>query len=138
MSVEVNVVYNGNLRCSATHTPSSSTIITDAPTDNGGKGEAFSPTDLVAAAVGTCIMTIMGIIAKGSEMDLTGMQIKVQKEMAAKPSRRIGRLTTTVLFPKGLNLSDTEKRKLEKTVEMCPVKQSLHPEVMVEAKFIYS
>lgn len=137
MSVEIDVTYNGNLHCTATHGPSNATLVTDAPTDNGGKGAAFSPTDLVATAFGTCILTIMGLFAKRSNLDLSGTKVHVTKEMATEPLRRIGKLTATVMFPKGLKVSDADRGKLEKSVNMCPVKQSLHPDIQVEAKFNY-
>lgn len=137
MSVEIKIEYEGNLICRATHAPSKMQFITDAPTDNGGKGEAFSPTDLVAAAFGTCVLTIMGLMAQRSGIDLKGTKVHVTKEMAAAPLRRIELLNATITFPKGLNISEAEKRKLEASVGMCPVKQSLHPDVKIETKFIY-
>ncbi len=137
MSVEINVEYKGNLRCTSTHCPSRMTLETDAPTDNGGKGEFFSPTDLVAAAFGSCIMTIMGLVAERGGIDLKGTKISVTKEMAAAPLRRIENLKTTITFPKSLKLSDQDRKKLENTVTMCPVKQSLHPDIKVETKFVY-
>lgn len=137
MSVEMNVVYEGELHCSATHIESGSAIQTDAPKDNQGKGETFSPTDLVGTALGTCIMTIMGIMAKRAELDLKGTKIHVVKDMADAPLRRIGKLALTVTFPKGLQLDDTMKKKLERAVDMCPVKQSLHPDIEIKTEFIY-
>lgn len=137
MSVEITVEYKGDLHCTTTHAPSKTTLNTDAPTDNGGKGEAFSPTDLVATAFGTCVMTIMGLIAQRSGIELEGTKIHVVKEMAAAPLRRIGSISATVTFPKGLSIPDAEKRKLEAAVGMCPVKQSLHPDVKIDAKFVY-
>jgi len=93
MAVEVNIEYQGNLRCQATHGPSRSTLVTDAPTDNHGKGEAFAPTDLVATALGSCLLTIMGIVAERDKIDMSGATAHVVKEMAPKPTRRIGKLT---------------------------------------------
>ena len=90
MAVEIDVVYTGELHCEATHGPSGSKLTTDAPVDNGGKGAAFSPTDLVGVALGTCLVTIMGIIAKRHDWDLRGTRVHVVKEMAAKPARRVG------------------------------------------------
>ena len=137
MSVEINVKYEGGLRCEATHVPSGAILKTDAPTDNGGKGEEFSPTDLVAVAFGTCTMTIMGMFAERSSINLEGATINVSKEMASHPSRMIGKLTGIITFPKSINLSESDKQKLEKAFEHCPVKQSLHPDVKIEMKFIY-
>lgn len=136
MSVEIDVRYEGKLHCTATHGPSKSSIATDAPLDNSGKGEAFSPTDLVGAALGTCIMTILGMVAERSGIDLTGTTIRVAKEMASEPSRRIGSLTVRVAYPAGLALSDAAAAKLEKAAAFCPVKQSLHPEVAVNMEFV--
>ena len=137
MSVEIDVLYDGELRCTATHGPSKDTLMTDAPLDNGGKAEKFSPTDLVATALGTCIMTIMGLFAKKSNIDLTGTKVHVTKEMVSKPKRRIGELNITITYPKGLNMFDADKKKFEKVVDLCPVKQSLHPGIKVEAEFVY-
>ncbi|MFH0800382.1 MAG: OsmC family protein [Pseudomonadota bacterium] len=137
MSVEMDVRYDGGFRCTATHGPSGITMTTDAPTDNGGKGEAFSPTDLVAAALGTCVMTIMAMMAERSGLDLTGTRIHLVKDMATAPSRRIGRVGATITFPKGLKISDADRIKLERSVESCPVKQSLHPDIKVATEFIY-
>jgi len=137
MSVEIDVIYNGNLSCTATHGPSGRTIITDAPVDNGGRGESFSPTDLVATALGTCIMTILGLYAKRSDLDLTGTRIHVIKEMTAEPARRVGELRVSITYPAGLDLSDKDRTKLERIVHTCPVHQSLHPDIRIDAEFIY-
>src|SRR4029077_19095884 len=91
--VQVDVVYQGKLCCKATHEPSGTTILTDAPKDNQGEGKYFSPTDLVGTALGTCMMTIMGIVAQRENIDLTGSTVRVIKEMAAAPARRIAKLT---------------------------------------------
>src|ERR1700761_8670243 len=101
--VDVNIVYQGELRCSATHAPSGTEIFTDAPKDNHGKGESFSPTDLVATALGACMLTLMGIMANSINVDLTGTKVTVKKEMIAKPTRRIGTLTVTVDVPAKLD-----------------------------------
>jgi putative redox protein len=137
MSVEIDIVYEGNLRCSATHGPSKQVITTDAPVDNGGKGEAFSPTDLVATAVGTCIVTIMGLLAQRSGLDIDGTRVHVAKEMVAAPHRRIGNLHVTVTMPAGAQLSEVARSKLERAAHLCPVKQSLHPDVNVVMDFVY-
>lgn len=138
MSVEIDITYEGGLHCKAVHEPSHKVLLTDAPKDNGGKGEEFSPTDLLATAFGTCIVTIMGMVAERSGWNIKGTRVQVSKEMATEPVRRIGKLVAVVTFPKGLNLSSADKAKLEKTVSSCPVKQSLHPDVKTESKFIYS
>jgi putative redox protein len=137
MSVEIDIRYDGDLRCSAVHGPSGSTIITDAPTDNGGKGAAFSPTDLVGTALGTCIMTIMGLVAKRHGWDLTGTTVHVVKDMVHTPVRRIGKLSVKITLPPGLHLSAQDREKLENAGELCPVKQSLHPDVQTWIEFVY-
>ncbi|MCX7803634.1 MAG: OsmC family protein [Planctomycetota bacterium] len=137
MSVEIRVEYRGDLRCEAKHVPSGQTITTDAPVDNGGRGEAFSPTDLLAAAYGTCIMTIMALVAKRSGVDIRGATVRVVKEMATAPSRRLGSLDVTVTLPPGLKLSDADRRKLEAAAKACPVHESLHPEAKINTKFVY-
>src|SRR5436190_18487821 len=110
--VKVSVNYTGNLHCDATHGPSQSKIATDAPADNQGKGEAFSPTDLVATALGTCIATTMAIVAERHQVELKGMTVRVSKEMASDP-RRISRLTTEVHIP--LPANHPQRALLEKT-----------------------
>ena len=133
MSVEVDVVYEGELRCSAVHKPSQNQIFTDAPVDNHGKGEAFSPTDLVATALGSCVMTIVGIVADRHEIDLQGSKIKVAKHMVSEPVRRIGRLDVNVHFAHFVE--DAHKSRLIRAAETCPVKQSLHPDIDVTIQF---
>lgn len=121
--VEINIRYLGGLRCEATHGPSGNKLITDAPVDNHGKGESFSPTDLVATALGTCMLTVMGIVAERNQLDLSGTTVKVTKEMVTVPMRRIGRLTVTIHVPH--DLSDDDRKKLEHAAHTCPVHKSL-------------
>ncbi len=137
MAVEMDIEYQGQLHCAATHGPSMQTIATDAPVDNGGTGGAFSPTDLVAAALGSCIVTIMGIAAQRIGIDIAGTRVHVTKEMVADPVRRIGAITVTITLPKGLALSENDKKRLEQAGATCPVKQSLHSDVRVNLSFIY-
>ena len=125
--VEINAVYEGTLRCAAVHGPSGSTIETDAPVDNHGRGERFSPTDLLATALGTCMMTIMGIFADRHEIDLTGTKVKVHKEMTPEPPRRIARLPVVIEVP--LSADHPKRTALEKAALTCPVHLSLHPEI---------
>lgn len=125
--VETTIAYQGQLHCTATHGPSGSKIQTDAPVDNMGKGESFSPSDLVGAALGSCILTIMGIIAQRHNLDLTGTTCRVQKEMVSTPMRRIGRLAATVTVP--VKLSGEDQRRLENAARNCPVHRSLHPSI---------
>jgi putative redox protein len=135
MAVEIDVEYQGDLHCRAVHGPSQSILTTDAPVDNGGKGELFSPTDLVAAGLGSCILTVMGLVARRRDIDLTGATVDVTKEMAQAPVRRIGRLTVTVTLPRTLSLSVEDRSLLERTADVCPVRQSLHPDVVVDIRF---
>jgi putative redox protein len=137
MAVVTDVLYKGGLHCTANHGPSGNTITTDAPVDNGGKGEAFSPTDLVAAALGTCIITVMALVAQRSGIDLTGTRIHVIKEMASVPVRRIKTLTVTITLPRGVVISNADRKKLENTAYACPVKKSLHPDVEISIDFVY-
>ncbi len=139
MAVEIDIAYQGGLRCQATHGPSQNTLLTDAPVDNHGKGEAFSPTDLVATALGTCMMTIMGIVAERHGWDLTGMTTHVTKEMATAPTRRIGKLTVTITIPEKIASmrTSTERTMLEKAAHTCPVHQSLYPDIEVPVTFVW-
>ncbi len=132
--VKTSLEYQGGLHCVATHGPSGKSIETDAPVDNHGKGEAFSPTDLVAAALGACMATIMGIYAESHGLDLTGMKIEVSKEMTTTPPRRIARLTTEIWLPAGI----APNPALERAAHTCPVHQSLHPEVEKPVTFHYA
>lgn len=139
MAVKIDVLYEGQLRCAATHGPSGATLTTDAPVDNHGKGESFSPTDLVATALGACVMTIMGIVAERNQIDLTGTHIHVEKEMIQQPIRRIGRLPVTVTIPadKAAAVSATDRAKLEAAARHCPVHQSLHPDIDSPIEFVW-
>ena len=139
MAVEINLVYEGQLRCAATHGPSGAKLATDAPVDNHGKGESFSPTDLVATALGACVMTIMGIVAERNQIDLTGTRIHVTKEMVQQPIRRIGRLPVTVTIPadQAAKVDAVERAKLEAAARHCPVHQSLHPDIDSPIEFVW-
>ena len=129
------IVYQGQLRTAATHNQSQTIIETDAPTDNQGKGERFSPTDLVATALGSCMLTIMGIKARDINIDLEGTSIDIQKHMKADP-RRIGGIDVIFNFPSTLQLSDKEKTILQNAALTCPVAKSLHSEL--EQKVIFN
>src|SRR6476661_5744506 len=109
--VEINATYEGQLHCTATHGPSGATLPTDAPKDNMGKGEAFSPTDLMATALATCVLTTMGIVAQRAGIDMTGATARVTKEMVSTPHRRIGRLPCTIHMPR--KLDEEQRRRLE-------------------------
>jgi putative redox protein len=138
MAVEIDILYEGELHCAATHGPSRQTLTTDAPVDNGGKGAAFSPTDLVATALGACMATIIGLVAKRNNLNVEGLRVQVVKEMVAEPVRRIGSLKTRLIFPQGEALSPADRAKLEAAAKACPVKQSLHPDVKLPVEFVYS
>lgn len=126
--------YTGNLRTEATHTASGTTILTDAPVDNHGRGEAFSPTDLVSAALGSCMMTIMGIVAERQGLDLTGVTYSVLKHMSAEP-RRIRQIDVRFQLPASLN--DKQRATLENAARTCPVALSLNPEIEQDVQFFY-
>ncbi|MBM3460551.1 MAG: OsmC family protein [Armatimonadetes bacterium] len=140
MAVAIDVVYQGDLHCKATHGPSQHFLITDAPTDNGGRGDAFSPTDLVATAMGTCLVTIMALLAERSGWDIEGTRVHVEKVMVADPVRRIGRLDVVIAVPqeKALALDEVAREKLERAALACPVTASLHPDVVKNIVFTYS
>jgi uncharacterized OsmC-like protein len=128
------VIYDGELRTVATHLQSGSTIETDAPLDNQGKGERFSPTDLVATALGSCMTTIMGIKARDLAVDLRGMKIDIQKIMNVDP-RRISGINLTFQFPDTLQVDDKQKTILERAAHTCPVIYSIHPDIEVKVAF---
>jgi putative redox protein len=134
--VKIEIEYKGQLQTEAVHTPSGNRISTDAPVDNGGKGSAFSPTDLVATALGTCILTTMGLFAERHGIDLTGSKVSVAKEMVQEPVRRIRRLTVDITVP--LPATHPKKSALEKAALTCPVHQSLHPDVEIPVQFQWS
>ncbi len=127
--VEISLTYDGDLRTRATHGPSGTGLITDAPVDNHGKGESFSPTDLLATALGSCMLTYVGLTANARGWDVRGTQVTVKKEMVADPIRRVGRLTVSIHIP--LELTDAELAIVEKAVITCPVKESISERIQV-------
>jgi putative redox protein len=137
VAVEMDVVYEGNLLCSATHGPSGQVITTDAPVDNGGTGSAFSPTDLVGAALAACMATIMGLYAKRTGLDIDGARLRVAKEMTQTPPRRIAKFRVIVTLPQGKAFTAEQRAELENAAALCPVKRSLHPDVHIEMEFVY-
>jgi putative redox protein len=128
------VIYEGELRTVATHLQSGNKIETDAPTDNNGKGERFSPTDLVATALGSCMATIMGMKARDLNADLKGMKIEIQKIMKADP-RRIGGINATFSFPENIIADEKQRTILERAAHTCPVIYSIHPDIEVNIVF---
>jgi len=139
MPVRVDIEYQGKLRCRAVHGPSGDAFTTDAPVDNHGRGEAFSPTDLVGTALGTCVLTIAGIVAERDGIDLAGTRVVVLKEMAAAPLRRIAKLAVDIAVPaaKAAAIPEAARRKLERAGDTCPVRASLHPDVEVAIRWIW-
>ncbi|MBM4052051.1 MAG: OsmC family protein [Planctomycetes bacterium] len=134
--VEITVRYEGELRCSARHGPSGTTILTDAPVDNHGKGECFSPTDLLAAALPACMMTIMGIVANREAIDLRGMTATTKKVMSTDAPRRIASLRTVITLP--IAADSPHRAKLEQAAHTCPVHKSLRDAIDASVEFVYA
>jgi putative redox protein len=131
-----SVKYLGELRTEATHLTSQTLINTDAPKDNHGKGEAFSPTDLVATALASCILTTIAIVASRDNMtNITGASANVVKIMQTTP-RKIGEIHIKIIFPKN-NYSDKERTMYENTAHACPVAKSLHPDLKQVIEFVW-
>ena len=128
------VIYEGELRTVARHLQSGTEIETDAPTDNKGKGERFSPTDLVGTALGACMATTMGIKSRDMSVDLRGMKLSVQKIMKADP-RRIAGIHIVFDFPEGFHADEKTRTILERTANTCPVMYSIHPDMEVKVEF---
>ena len=128
------VIYKGALRTEMQHLLSGSIIENDAPVDNHGKGERFSPTDMVATALGSCLLTTIGIKADAMGVDLTGTSVEITKIMKADP-RRIGGIKAHVFFVKGLKADEKQKEILERTARTCPVERSLHPDMELDFQF---
>jgi len=133
--VEARIQYQGDLRCTAVHGPSQSSIETDAPVDNMGQGERFSPTDLVGTSLATCVLTTMAIAARRKGLELPGMTAVVRKHMSTEPPRRIARLEVDVTIP--LPSDHPERAFLEAAAHGCPVRRSLHPDTEVVETFTW-
>jgi putative redox protein len=133
--VAIQLEYQGELHCKAVHGPSGTELSTDAPKDNQGRGESFSPTDLVATALGSCILTIMGILARTLEIDIAGSTATVEKEMTATPPRMIASLKVKIHVPHAISAEN--RQKLERAAHTCPVHKSLHPDVQMPIEFIW-
>ena len=134
MSVRVDVRYEGDLHCVAVHEPSGDRLPTDAPVDNQGQGRHFSPTDLVGTALGTCMLTIMGLAAKARDIDLTGAHAVVHKEMGAEPVRHIARLEVVITLPPGIE--PRHHAILEQAALTCPVHASLGERTTIDLKIV--
>ena len=133
--VAIQFEYQGDLHCKAVHGPSGTELSTDAPKDNQGRGESFSPTDLVATALGTCMLTVMGIMARTLNIDIAGTTATVEKEMTAAPPRMIASLSVKIHVPH--SHSPENKQKLERAAHTCPVHKSLHPDVRTSIEFTW-
>ncbi|MCO6464946.1 MAG: OsmC family protein [Saprospiraceae bacterium] len=129
------ILYLGDLRTECTHLRSGQTIITDAPVDNNGKGEAFSPTDLAATALGTCMVTIMGIAARNHGLNIDGTKVEITKHMAADP-RRIAAVDVHITMPE-THYSSKDKKILEAAAKTCPMAFSLHPDIRQNLSFTW-
>ena len=134
--VKVSATYEGGLRCRAVHGPSGAVVVTDAPVDNHGKGESFSPTDLVATALGACMMTIMGIVADRHGIPLAGMTAETEKVMSQSPPRRIASLRTRLTVP--LPPDHPHRQLLEQAAHTCPVHKSLAAEIDAPIEFVWT
>lgn len=133
--VTIQFEYQGDLHCKAVHGPSGAELTTDAPKDNQGRGETFSPTDLVATALGTCMLTVMGIMARTLNLDIVGTTATVEKQMTTAPPRRIESLTVRIHVPQPLSADD--RQKLERAAHTCPVHKSLHPDIQTPIEFTW-
>ncbi len=131
--IAIQIEYEGDLHCKAVHGPSGTELSTDAPKDNQGRGESFSPTDMVATALGTCMLTVMGIMARTLSLDIIGTTATVEKEMTSAPPRRIDSLKVSIHVPH--TLSPENKQKLERAAHTCPVHKSLHPDIHTPISF---
>jgi len=134
--VEIEIQYEGGLRCRAVHGPSRVELRSDAPLDNQGRGESFSPTDLVATALGTCMATCMGMVARRNGWAIEGTRVHVKKGMVADPKRRIGRLDVRIEVPG--EHDPAARATLEETARTCPVALSIHPGIEAQIEFVWS
>src|SRR6185295_11707593 len=131
--VQIDITYQGDLRCQAKHLPSGTILATDAPVDNMGRGESFSPTDLVATALGTCILTTMAIVAQRRGIDFSSARYTVEKHMLTEPDRRIGGLPVTIRM--SATITPENRAVLERAAHTCPVNKSIHPDVEAPITF---
>ena len=131
--VKIDIEYHGDLHNHCVHAPSDRGLDTDAPVDNEGRGESFSPTDLLATALGTCMMTVMGIVARRHTWPLEGATVRVEKHMQTQPERRVGYLVLDFQMPSALPADS--RTVLERAAHTCPVARSLHPDVELRVRF---
>lgn len=128
--VEMELVYEGGLHTTATHGPSGAAVATDAPVDNQGKGESFSPTDLLGASLASCMLTTMAIVGEREGWRIDGARARVEKHMQLEPRRRVGRLVVELTMPPGL--PEAARDRLDDTARGCPVALSIHPDLVVD------
>jgi len=133
--VTQHILYQGDLRCLATHAPSAATLATDAPKDNHGRGESFSPTDLLATALATCILTTMAISLKKHGLDLGAAKCTIHKSMTTTPPRRIASLSLELTLP--ASIPEDRRPPLEASIHACPVHRSLHPDIQTPVTIKY-
>ena len=133
--VRIETEYQGDLHCTSVHTPSKTELATDAPVDNQGRGESFSPTDLIATSLGTCMLTTMGIVARTLNVDLAGTTATVEKEMSSTPPRKINRLIVSIRVPRATSAEN--QQRLENAAHTCPVKKSIHPDIETPIEFVW-
>ena len=131
--VEIEVHYEGSLHTHCVHGPSQAVAETDAPRDNHGRGESYSPTDLVATALGSCMLTVMGIVARNHDWKLDGSRARIEKHMVEEPTRRIGRIVVDMAMASGLPADS--RTVLENAARTCPVAESIHPGIDVDLRF---
>ena len=136
MSIKISCDYLGDLRVRAVHSNSGAEIITDAPVDNQGQGRSFSPTDLAAASMATCMITILGIQAKSIPLDLTGLKVEIEKHMTKTPPRRIAQLDIKMMMPAGI--PEELRPRLIRAAEACPVKQSFRDDTVINLEWIWA
>lgn len=133
--VQTHITYEGDLRCRAVHAPSGTTLVTDAPTDNHGKGESFSPTDLVGASLGSCLLTILGMVAERRGWDVRGASVTVEKVMQTEPVRKIARLAVEVRVPGALE--ERDRIVLERAAAACPVAATLEGTLEIDTRWVW-
>jgi putative redox protein len=133
--VTFTITYDGALRCNAIHDPSQTRLVTDAPKDNHGRGEAFSPTDLAATSLATCMLTTMAIQTRNDGLALDGIRAEVEKHMTTTPPRRLARIVVRMAMPRGIPVAAREK--LQKIAHACPVALSLHPDIAQDVSLVY-
>ncbi len=137
MPAQIDLTYQGNLRCAARRISTGQNLVTDASQAQGGLGENFSPTDLVVVGLGTCILTTLAMVGERHQLNLTGLSACMEKDMLTEPVRRIGSIGMTITLPLGLQLSPADRDRLENAARRCPVKQSLHPDIDIRVEFVY-